>query len=190
MTDYTTYDDHPALGKKAPSIDSAKFVKGEKITFESGKQYVLLFWARFDKGTSPFTLDHLNKLQKQHSNFVFVGIATDPKEDDVKAAIEKGEVKSDFALAWDDGKKVANAFKEALGIAALGIPWGFIIDANGNIAWHEQFSQFTHPIHKSDFPVQLENVAAGKPLKKNGAKPVAQVEEEVEEGNFEDPFGF
>jgi len=178
MTDYHTYDDHPALGKKAPSIDSAKFLKGDKVTFQPGTTYVLVFWARFDKGTSPFTLEYLNKLRSTHSNISFIGISTDPKEEDVKAFIEKGEAKVDFPLAYDEGKKVATAFRDVLEVGALGIPWAFIIDGNGNIIWHEQFSQFTHAIDKSDFPAQLENVAAGKPLKKNGNKPVTKAAEE------------
>jgi hypothetical protein len=49
-TDYTTYDDDAAHGKQAPSIDSLKFVRGDKVNFENGKTYVLIFFARFDKG--------------------------------------------------------------------------------------------------------------------------------------------
>jgi len=183
MSNYKTYDDDASLGKKAPSLSSLKFVRGEKFDFEEGKQYAILFWAKFDKGSSPQSLDTFNAFHKQYPNVVFLGISTDPSQEDAVRYFEKGGA-VDFAIAFDDGKQMVNAYKEVSGLSTLLPPHGFLVDKKGHIAWREQFAQ-VYPVDKSDFPKQLEKFAKGEPIHKNGNAPHKEEVEEVEESSFD-----
>jgi len=183
MSNYKTFDDDASLGKKAPSISSLKFIRGDKFELEEGKQYAILFWAKFDKGSSPQALDTFNALHKASPNIVFLGISTDPSADDAVRYFEKGG-SVDFAIAFDEGKIVANSFKEASGLSTLIPPHGFLVDKKGHIVWREQFAQ-VYPADKSDFPKQVAHFSKGEPLHKNGNAPVKEVVEEVEESSFD-----
>eukprot|EP01116_Phalansterium_solitarium_P009135 TRINITY_DN23169_c0_g1_i1.p2 TRINITY_DN23169_c0_g1~~TRINITY_DN23169_c0_g1_i1.p2 ORF type:complete len:216 (+),score=85.52 TRINITY_DN23169_c0_g1_i1:26-649(+) len=182
MTDFTTYDDDPILGKAAPSFASLKLVRGEPAQFEN-RTVALLIWAKFDKGVSPQCLDTFNAVAKKYPGITFVAVSVDPAEADAARYFEKG-APVDYPVYWDDSKTLANSLKELLEAAALGVPYAFIFSAEGKVIWAEQFSQFLNPIEKSTVLKQLEKIAAGEPLISNGKRPVKEVIEEEQEGDF------
>jgi len=183
MSDRKTYDDDAIHGQKLPSMASLKHVRGDTTDFKDGKVYALVFWAKFDKGVSPQTLEAYNKFMQTYKDVTFVGISTDPKIEDAQRYFEKASV--DFPVYFDEGKTVANSFKELLKEPVLNIPHAVLVDKSGNIVWHEEFSQFINPIDKSQFPGQLQKLSAGEPLNKVGNRPVVESVEEEETSNFD-----
>jgi len=183
MADKKTYDDDAIHGKKVPTLNSLKHIRGEKVDFSEGKVKAIVFWAKFDKGVSPQTLEAFNKFHNSLKEVQFVGISIDPKEEDVNRYFEKASV--DFPIYFDEGKHATTAFKDLLQEAALNIPHAFLVDKQNNIVWHEEFSQFINPIDKSKFPSQLVKVAKGETVEKVGNRPVIEAQEEEETSNFD-----
>jgi len=183
-----TFDDDAVHGKKFPALNTLVHVRGDKVDLaDHSKPKAIVFWAKFDKGVSPQTLEAFNKFYATHKDtLTVVGIATDPKVEDVNRYFEKASV--DFPIYFDEGKNAVNTFKELTEEAALNIPHGFLVDKTNNIVWHEEFSQFINPIDKSQFPGQLEKLAKGEALTKVGNRPKVEVKEEVEESNFDSLF--
>jgi len=122
-------------------------------------------------------------LSEKHKDVVFLGVGTDPKEEDLANLLKKGELKVTFPVAFDEGKKVNAAFRDVLQVGAVGIPHAFLIGKDSKIVWHEQFSQAQH-LSKGVFTQQLSKYLANEPLLKFGPKP--KVEEEDDEGESAD----
>eukprot|EP00275_Glaucocystis_incrassata_P002132 EC124838.1.p1 GENE.EC124838.1~~EC124838.1.p1 ORF type:complete len:194 (+),score=56.23 EC124838.1:71-652(+) len=186
-----TYDDDKALGKPAPSIASAKFLKGDPTDVTDGKVHVLLFMAQYDKGNYP-VIAAFSNLADKYTEAVFTGLSIDPKEEVVVKFLTSKEdptaIPPDFTfgVAWDQGKEVASTYKEAGQEQAITIPTAYITKA-GSIVWKERFGQAA-PVSKSQFEEQLKRVLAGEELIKNGPAPKTDapvIEEEVNvEGDF------
>ncbi len=65
------------IGDTAPPIDIAHWIKGDKIEeFESGKVYVMEFWATWC-GPCRASMPHLSKLQEQYTDYdvTFIGVS-------------------------------------------------------------------------------------------------------------------
>ena len=123
---YMTYDDDAALGKPAPPIGTAEYVKGDPITLGGGKVAVVTFFAKFAKGDYT-TIVGVNKLAAAFPDVSFVGLSIDPDKADAEGFLKKlgtamPEIYIDsldvsYPLAWDNGK----AAKEAFRILGLGL---------------------------------------------------------------------
>jgi len=180
MSDLTTYDNDPILGKPAPSLESLKLVRGEQSDLSG--VVCLLIWAKFDKGVSPICLDTFQAYHTKYPHFRFVGVSVDPSIDDASRYFEKGAPVS-FPVFHDDGKRLKTVIEELLESPALPIPSAYIF-RDGRVIWAEQFSQFINSIDKSTFPKQLQALAAGQPLVSNGNRPEKEVIEEAESADF------
>jgi len=180
-TDYKTYDDDECLGKKAPTLETLKFVKGDKTDVTSGKTNVILFWANYDKGGTPGATTAFSELHTKFPDVVFIGVSADPEEAAIERFLKKPDVTHSYPAAFDEGKKVNKLYTSVLASSAMSIPHAFIVNGEGNIVWHEQFSQF-NTVAKSQFEQQLNHVVKGEPLEKNGPRP-KDAEEEEEAGD-------
>ena len=185
---YMTHDDDASIGKPAPAIDTAEYVKGDPIKLGGGKVSVVTFFAKFAKGDYT-TIVGVNKLAAAFPDVSFVGLSIDPDKGDAEGFLKKlgtamPEIYIDsldvsYPLAWDNGKAVKEAYRKAAGMMSLGASACFVVDGAGTIVWREQFGQ-GHAPHQGQLGEQIRRTVAGEELLKNGPKPTEEVEEEEE----------
>ncbi len=139
------------VGSDAPPLTIAKWVKGDAVTLEKGRLYVVEFWTTANEIAMP----RLSELRDTYAGKVtFIGVATQD-EDNTLEAVEsmvkdKGPAMG-YTVAWDDGGKTRAAWLAAAGVR--GVPCAFVVDGDGKIAY------FGHPL-LIDFP--LGRLVAGK----------------------------
>ncbi|GBG34131.1 Hypothetical Protein FCC1311_103552 [Hondaea fermentalgiana] len=190
-----TYDDDPAIGAKAPSLEPLKFKNGDAFDVGQGKPVVVTFHCNLNK--SDFvTLAVLSDIYKKYEGKVnFVSISRDHDEADVEKWLKKyqgafmAEMKGpngeagvtqhcDFQMAFDPEHKVNAEFKTALKRAVVGVGLAIIIDQEGTIRWLDTFVRGDNKTKQ--FEYQLNAIINGTELLSNGKAP--EVEEEEEEG--------
>ena len=197
---YRTYKDDTALmadatddvtavrgAVAAPAIDSLVYIKDGPVAYSSEKPTVICFWAKFAKGdyTTIVGVSDIADDFKEQANFV--GISVDPNVDDAKGFLKKmgtampeldvKKCNANYPLAWDEDKKVKNAFMKACRLNSLGASATFIVDKKGNFIWREQFGQGYAP-KKGQLREQLRRHCAGESLLSNGLKPVDEDDDE------------
>jgi len=176
FVDQTVYDDDAALGAKAPSLASLTFVRGEPVDVGKSHNVVVYFWGKYDT-LGYNSLSHFTALQKKFKALRVVGVSIDPKIEDVRAFLEDPKYaehasKIDFAVAWDAGKKIYNAYREVAG-QVINLPHAFLVDKTGHIVWREVHRPLDS---KCQFMNQVARFIEEKPLQKNGPKPVEEDE--------------
>jgi hypothetical protein len=139
------------VGSDAPPLTIAKWLKGDAVTLEKGKIYVVDFWTTSDDLAMP----RLSELQDTYAGKVtFIGVTTAGEGNTLEAVEamvkDKGPAMG-YAVAWDDGAKSTSAWLTAAGVK--GPPCSFIVDGSGKIAFIQ------HPL-VLDFP--LARLVAGK----------------------------
>jgi len=125
------------LGQPASPLKPETWVKGKAIDLAEGKGktvYVVEFWATWH-GPCRAAIPHLTELQKRFAaqGVVFIGISDEPA-DKVKPFVEQMGDKMGYRVAVDTTRATHEAYLDAFG--ARGIPHAFVVDKNGNIAWH------------------------------------------------------
>jgi thiol-disulfide isomerase/thioredoxin len=140
-------------GSKAPALNVNKWVKGDPVTLEKGKVYVVEFWATWC-GPCIASMPHLTELQETYKDKVtIVGVSTkDPNNtlENVEKMVAEKAVAMGYTVAWDeDGSTNALWMKAA---RQRGIPCSFLVDAEGKLAY------IGHP---SGLDIPLKRVVAG-----------------------------
>jgi thiol-disulfide isomerase/thioredoxin len=135
-------DEYMTIGDEAPAIDIAHWVKGDKIDgFESGKVYVLEFWATWC-GPCVASMPHLSELQEKYRDYdvTFVGVSDEPLQTVVEFLFrtykKDGKIHNDrthYTLTCDPDESVKNAYFKAAG--QNGIPCAFIIGKDTHVEW-------------------------------------------------------
>jgi len=147
------------VGDKAPVITVDAWVKGDEVkSFESGKVYVVEFWATWC-GPCIAAFPHLSELQSKYKGKVVVvgtNIWERPYNDEtlekVKTFVAEQGDKMAYTVAFDGkGAETDAAYMKAAG--RNGIPSAFIVNQDGKIAW------MGHPMSMDKV---LEEVVAGK----------------------------
>lgn len=151
------------IGDTPPALKVAKWVKGGPIKqFETGKVYVVEFWATWC-GPCRTTIPHLTEMAKKYKGKVtFTGVsvwetqADDQSTDYMKTVadfVKNMGSKMDYNVAVDGTDRyMANNWMQAAG--QNGIPAAFVIGKDKKIAW------IGHPMN--DLDKTLELVLAGK----------------------------
>lgn len=136
-----------SIGDKAPAFNPEGWVKGGPMKLESGKTYVIEFWATWC-GPCINAMPHLSDMADKYADQVtFVSVNTwDRNEGTEKTAGDKGHVervakfvkenasKMRYNIALDDEKDtISTTWMRAAG--RNGIPCAFIVNGDGLIAW-------------------------------------------------------
>lgn len=146
------------VGDRAPALGEGKWIKGEPVSeFESGKVYVLEFWATWC-GPCIAAIPHVTELQKKYADKGVIIIGQDVWEDDpskVEPFVKEQGEKMGYRVVMDEPAG-QDGYMSKTWLAAAGrngIPCSFIVDQDGKIAW------IGHPMAMA--PV-LEKVVAGE----------------------------
>jgi len=161
-------------GMPAPKLKIAKWVKGEPVTLQKGKFYVIDFWATW-AGAQGFSLPHLSELQDLYKDKVtIIGVTRADERGNTLEAVEK-MVKDkgagmSYTVAWDDGSQTWDAYMKAA--AQQRLPVCFLIDKRGQIA-------YIGPPNQLDVPIA--RVLKGKWDPLGGAELMARIDQKVQE---------
>jgi len=154
------YEGKPlTIGTPAPAIDISHWLKGDQVDeFETGKVYVLEFWATWC-GPCRASMPHISKLQEQFRDYgvTFIGVS-DEKLQTVAGFLSKTDRneklwtdKIRYTLATDPDESVKKDYMVAAGVQT--IPTAFIIGKEGKIEW------IGHPTHpKGDLDRALDAI--------------------------------
>jgi len=125
------------VGDAAPPLLIAKWVKGEPVTFEQGRIYVVEFWATWC-GPCVMSMPHLSEMQERHKDKVtFVGVTTEDQTNTLEAVQKMVERKGPgmgYTVAWDDAGTTYAAYMRAAGqngIPVRGLLHGLRAEAAG-----------------------------------------------------------
>lgn len=148
------------VGSKAPAISVDKWVKipkggSEVASFESGKVYVVEFWATWCPPCREAIPD-LTEMVKSNPGLTILSIAASERPskegpDDRLAKLEKfvsgqGD-KMNYHVAYDGDRDMGGAWMKASGKRS--IPTAFVVDGEGKIAW------IGNP-HEDEFKVEVQ----------------------------------
>jgi len=126
------------VGDSAPPLKADKWLQGEEVKgFESGKIYVVEFWATWC-GPCIVMMPHLAELQEQYKNkgVTIIGYSAKDNnngEEKVTAFVKKRGPKLKYTFAYADDRETADAWMRAAGRS--GIPCSFVVDKEGKIAF-------------------------------------------------------
>ncbi|MBX3381596.1 MAG: TlpA family protein disulfide reductase [Phycisphaeraceae bacterium] len=160
-------------GAKAPEFNPTNWVKGDPVkSFESGKVYVVEFWATWCPPCRE-SIPHLTSMQKKFKDdATIIGMASYERPskgggDDRLAKVEKfvkdqGD-KMNYTVAFEKDGKVGELWMEAA--KQEGIPAAFVVGGDGKIAW------IGSPLDKTMEKKIEAAIKAAKPAKKPGDKP-------------------
>jgi len=187
---FKTYDNDACHGVKAPSVDTLKYLTGEELGQAKlgEKACVLLFWGKYQEQSYKFLPSYSKLAAKYEGKIQFVAVSQDPEESYVQKFLDDPAKKYstvypiDFAVAWDEGKKVAPEYELAFRGTLLP-PHAFVINAEGNIVWHQDHSEIgsNAPSYLSLMESQLDKLVAGEELEKVGEREVSDDESDGEE---------
>lgn len=166
---------------------------------QDDKPTVILFFSKLAKGEYKVTEQISNIAEELKDQVNFLGLNIDASKADAAKYVSRiGEyqeamgatITANFPVAWDEGKRVANQFRDLADVATIGVSNVFVVDKDGKIVWREKFSQTYEPKHGL-LKEQLRRLLAGEELVKVGDAPEDEDEdedegEEVVEGDDDD----
>jgi len=129
------------IGSAAPMLQLSRWVKGDGPSkFESGKVYVIEFWATWCMPCRE-SIPHLTRMARAYKDTVtFVGVSVWERgtgkavEDNVDSFVRDMGGNMDYFVARDTkSNTMAKTWLQAAGQG--GIPCAFIIDGSGKVAW-------------------------------------------------------
>ena len=122
-----------SVGDPAPGLDIDTWVKGEETTIESGKVYVIEFWATWCAPCRK-SIPHLTELQEQYEDagLVIIGIS-DEEVGKVRPFVDKMGKRMDYIVATDRRDATKRAWFKRAGLK--GIPAAFVVDRDGKVAF-------------------------------------------------------
>jgi len=141
------------LGSPAASLQGLQWVKGGPVEIKKGSVYVVEFWATWCPPCRK-SIPHLTELQHQFKDkgVTIIGVSNETAEVVKPFVAEERAGKMDYTVAIDPQGRISQGYMGAFGIQ--GIPHAFIVDKDGNLAWH------CHPMDGMDEVLEL--VVAGQ----------------------------
>ncbi|MFM7152010.1 MAG: TlpA disulfide reductase family protein [Gemmataceae bacterium] len=160
-------------GDAAPALKADKWMLGDEVkSFESGKVYVVEFWATWC-GPCIVMMPHLGDLQEKFKNkgVTVVGYsAKDPNNSEEKVAtfVQKRGPKLGYTFAFSEDRDTYKSWMTAAG--RNGIPCSFVVDKSGKLAY------IGHPMY---LDVVLPRVVSGEWKTKEDNEKIEGLEKEV-----------
>jgi thiol-disulfide isomerase/thioredoxin len=161
--DTATAGSETPVRQPAAVLDGLTYVKGEPVTFQKGKVYVVEFWATWCPPCRT-SIPHLTEIQKNFKDkgVTVIGVSNEAKDiERVKRFVAEQGEKMDYTVAVDVEGKVGDGYMKAH--KQGGIPTAFIVDAQGNVAW------FGHPMGGLDEMLETEEDATAATEVKAGS---------------------
>jgi len=125
------------LGDPAPALKIAQWIKGKPVDMKNGKGknvYVLDFWATWC-GPCRASMPHLTKLQKKYKDKGLIVVSiSDENPRLLKTFVNQMGAKIEFTVAADQRMATTAAYMG--GVRNNSIPYTFVIDKSGRLAWH------------------------------------------------------
>lgn len=133
MTACSATETKGKIGSPAPALSGMTWIQGGPVEIKKGQVAVVEFWATWCPPCRA-TIPHLNDLYKRYAtnDVAFVGISNE-RVDSVKAFVKQMGDKMTYPVAIG-AQEVHAGYMGAFGVN--GIPHAFVVDADGNIAWH------------------------------------------------------
>lgn len=130
-----------AVGDATPPLEVGEWVRPSPVNLldfsgDAPKPYFLIeFWATWCQPCRMIMPD-INDLQRRYADAGFVVIALSTERPEiVRRFVEASGPGMNYAVAVDTpGRDAYNAYMRAVG--AEGIPYGFLVDRDGVLAWH------------------------------------------------------
>jgi thiol-disulfide isomerase/thioredoxin len=121
------------VGDQAPGLDVSKWVKGDEISIESGKVYIVEFWATWCVPCRK-SIPHLTEIQKEYGDqgLHIIGVSTED-EKLVSNFVRAQGSKMDYTVVVDKFNSTERAWMQASG--SNSIPNAFIVDRNGKVQY-------------------------------------------------------
>jgi thiol-disulfide isomerase/thioredoxin len=124
------------IGSPAPQLAIKTWVKGDPVTFEQSKVYVVEFWATWCAPCRR-AIPLLSSIQQELGprGVTVVGIASQEHKGlpDLEQFVQRQGERINYAIAWDAEGRTDRDWMVAS--RSEGIPTAFIVDQQGRIAW-------------------------------------------------------
>lgn len=136
------------VGDNAPGLDIQNWFNGEATTIESGKVYVVEFWATWC-GPCKKSIPHLNELHNEYGpqGLTIIGVSSDDKSPDIvqRFVAQQGPAMS-YLVGVDRDGNTKSAWMEAA--KQNGIPCAFVVDRNSKVVFigHPLDEQFDRAV--------------------------------------------
>lgn len=143
------------VGMPAPKLKVESWLKGTPVTqLDTGKIYVVEFWATWCMPCRAM-IPRLTELQAKYKDKVtIIGVSVLEKNPDyVPVFVESMGDKMNYHVAKDDRSQADTpsgymAINWLTAAGAPGIPWAFIIDKSGKIAFEGNSADIDAPLEK------------------------------------------
>ncbi len=153
-----------SVGDPAPGLDIDTWIKGKETSIESGKVYVVEFWATWCVPCRK-SIPHLTDLQEEYEDagLVIIGIS-DEDAGTVRPFVERMGKRMNYIVATDRREATKRAWFKRAGLK--GIPAAFIVDRGGKVAFignpldtQAQFDSILSRVVRGRYNPELEQEA-------------------------------
>lgn len=140
---------------EAPGLDIEEWIKGEEVTLQAGRTYIVFFWKMNDQ-LSRMAFDPLTELQELRGDEGLTVIAiTNDEIDDVRRFVRSHDKEMGFTVAIDRRDSTQRAWKAAIDSQEDVTGMSFVVDKKGTI------QIFGHPM-AAEYEEYLVRIIRGR----------------------------